>query len=299
MNLLYEIDSNPSFIVEEELNESTGVSSKTYKIKGVFSTIGEKNRNGRTYPSHLWEREVSKYQENFSSGSLNTLMEWQHPARTNVDPMEAVAKITDLKISGNKVLGEAVLLNNPKANQLKSLIDNGIKISVSSRGVGSVKNGIVEDFKLVTYDLVDQPSDFNATMNGMVESYSLNEGVLEDLNFKLDENGNIHKVCKDDVCHLFETSEIQKAILEKFSSILNEAKVYKVTQKEFNAPKFQKWIKDDLGDIENSESKPGLIIYNNKAGKPVFSYSKKLENLTIIQNGLTLQQLQKYGLETN
>lgn len=298
MKLLYEIDSNPSFIVEEELNETTGVSSKTYKIKGVFSTIGEKNRNGRTYPSQLWEREVAKYQENFSSGSLNTLMEWQHPARTNVDPMEAVAKITELKISGNKVLGEAVLLNNPKANQLKSLIDNGIKISVSSRGVGSVKNGIVEDFKLVTYDLVDQPSDFNATMNGMVESYSINEGVLEDLNFKLDENGNIHKVCKDDVCHLFETSEIQKAILEKFSSILIEAKVYKVTQKEFNAPKFQKWIKDDLGDIENSENKPGLTIYNNKAGKPVFSYSKKLENLTIIQNGLTLQQLQKYGLET-
>ena len=63
-------------------------------------------------------------------------MEYEHPARTEVDPMEAVAKITSLRQEGNLVLGEAVLLDNPKANQIKSLIDNGIKISVSSREIG-------------------------------------------------------------------------------------------------------------------------------------------------------------------
>ena len=82
--------------------------------------------------------------------------------------MNAVAVIDKLEIKDNYVMGEATLLDNEKANQLKSLIDNGIKISVSSRGAGSVKNGIVEDFHLITYDLVDNPSDYNATMEGFI-----------------------------------------------------------------------------------------------------------------------------------
>lgn len=225
MKLLYEMDAELDYFVEEELNEATGTTAKKYRIKGVFSTIGEKNRNGRVYPSNIWEKEIGTYQQNFSNGSHTTLMEWQHPARTSVDPMEAVAKIEKLNIKGNKVMGEAVLLNNPKANQLKTLIDNGIKISVSSRGVGTVKNGIVEDFRLVTYDIVDTPSDFNATMNGMLESHQLNEGVIEDLEFEIDDAGNISKVCSEDgVCHMFEAKEIEEAILEKFTELLKVIK---------------------------------------------------------------------------
>jgi hypothetical protein len=222
---MYDIDSSADFLVEETLDEATGRSSKKYKISGVFSTIGEKNRNGRIYPRDLWETEVTKYQNNFESGSMNTLMEWEHPARTEVDPMEAVAKITKLAIKDKYVMGEAVLLDNPKANQLKSLIDNGIKISVSSRGVGSVKNGVVENFKLVTYDIVASPSDYNATMNGLVESHRLNEGVIEDMNFKIDDNGNISRICdKDGVCHMFEKEEIHSAISTKFGEFLNGLK---------------------------------------------------------------------------
>ena len=143
MNLIFDIDSKSELEVSEQVNEATGNTEKKYKIKGIFSTIGEKNRNGRIYPRPIWESEISNYQENFENGSINTLMEWEHPSRTNVDPMQAVAKIESLKIEGNYVIGEAVLLNNEKAQQLKSLIDNGIKISVSSRGVGNVRNGIV------------------------------------------------------------------------------------------------------------------------------------------------------------
>jgi hypothetical protein len=222
MKLMYEIDSSPEFYVEETLDESTGKSEKKYKIKGVFSTIGEKNRNGRIYPKHLWETNVRNYQTNFKTGSINTLMEYEHPARTEVDPMEAVAKIEKLDIDGKYVIGEAILLNNPKANQLKSLIDAGVKISVSSRGVGSVKNGIVENFKLVTYDVVATPSDYNATMNGLVESHKLNEGVVEDLNFDIDDNGNIFKVCDENgVCHMFTESEKKEAVITKFKEALD------------------------------------------------------------------------------
>lgn len=225
LKIIYDIDARPEFVVEEEINEATGGTSKKYKIKGVFSTIGEKNRNGRIYPRELWEGEVTKYQTNFQSGSINTLMEWEHPARTTVDPMSAVAKITALKIKDKYVMGEAVLLDNEKANQLKSLIDNGVQISVSSRGVGSVKNGIVENFKLVTYDLVAAPSDYNATMNGLVESFQLNEGVIEDLSFTVDQFGNIVPMNEcEGACDLFEKEDINKAFQDKFAQILEELK---------------------------------------------------------------------------
>ena len=221
MKLMFDLDAQPEFIVEEHINEATGTTSKKYKIKGIFSTMGEKNRNGRIYPRDIWESEITKYQDNFNSGSINTLMEWEHPARTNVDPMEAVAKITALNVKDKYVIGEAVLLDNPKANQLKSLIDNGIKISVSSRGVGAVKNGIVENFKLVTYDIVAAPSDYNATMNGLVESYQLNEGVIEELSFSIDSFGNIVTMNEcEGACHMFDKKDIDNAIKEKFTNLL-------------------------------------------------------------------------------
>ena len=219
MNLIFDIDSKSELEVTEQVNEATGNTEKKYKIKGIFSTIGEKNRNGRIYPKQLWESEISSYQDNFTNGSINTLMEWEHPSRTNVDPMQAVAKIESLKIEGNYVIGEAVLLNNEKAQQLKSLIDNGIKISVSSRGVGNARNGIVENFKLITYDLVSDPSDYNATMNGVCESYQLNEGVVQGKNFKYDTDGNIVEVSDKDLC-LFETKDIQSALKDKFADFL-------------------------------------------------------------------------------
>lgn len=191
-NLIFECEAyDLNFNTEEVLNEATGKKEKTYRIKGIFSTIGERNRNGRIYPRELWEREIRNYQTEIANGTINTLMEWEHPARTEVDPMQAVAKIEKLEISGQYVMGEAVLLNNEKSNQLKSLIDNKIKISVSSRGVGNVNDSThtVEDFKLITYDLVANPSDYNATMNGVCESYRLNEGILQGKEFDVDEKG--------------------------------------------------------------------------------------------------------------
>jgi len=227
MNLIFDNESSPEFVVEESINESTGKTDKKYKIKGVFSTIGEKNRNGRIYPRNLWETEISKYQNNFESGSIDTLMEYEHPARSQVDPMEAVAKITSLRIKDRFVMGEAVLLDNPKANQLKTLIENNVKMSVSSRGVGSVKNGIVENFKLVTYDIVAQPSDYNASMHGLVEGYQLNEGIVEGISFELDDFGNLVQSTKDKLINecsedIFHQNQINEAIIDKFEQMLEE-----------------------------------------------------------------------------
>lgn len=211
-SLIFDADNQGlSVVKEEEINEATGKSEKKYKIKGIFSTIGEKNRNGRTYPRPIWEREVAAYQNEIKSGSINTLMEYEHPARTEVDPMKAVSKITKLWIEGPYVMGEAVLLDNPQANQLKSLVDNDVKISVSSRGVGSVKNGIVESFKLITYDIVPNPSDYNATMNGMCEAQRLCEGIVQGKSYEIDNFGNI--VEKTEIAE--ETTEVKTEEIEE------------------------------------------------------------------------------------
>lgn len=217
-SLMFDADAQQLKIeCEEGINEATGRSEKKYRIKGIFSTIAEKNRNGRVYPRNLWESEVANYQNEIKTGSINTLMEYEHPARTAVDPMKAVSKIEKLWIEGKYVMGEAVLLDNPRANQLKSLIDNGVKISVSSRGVGSVKNGIVESFKLITYDVVPNPSDYNATMNGMCESMQLCEGVVQGKNYECDKYGNIIE------CDPLPTkNDIHDMILEEFETFLNK-----------------------------------------------------------------------------
>lgn len=216
-SLMFDTDANVQQLQierEESINEATGKSEKKYKIKGVFSTIAEKNKNGRVYPKNLWESEVASYQNEIKTGSINTLMEYEHPARTAVDPMKAVAKIEKLWIEGNYVMGESVLLDNPQANQLKSLIDNGVKISVSSRGVGNVRNGVVESFKLITYDVVPNPSDYNATMNGMCESMQLCEGVVQGKNFECDQFGNLIE------CESVE--DVQNAIRGSFDDFLNK-----------------------------------------------------------------------------
>lgn len=182
------LDSDAKLSKVGRIDESAG---SKYKIKGIFASIGLQNRNKRTYTREAWEEAIAEYIPHLSDGSIASLMEYHHPARATIEPIEAVGKITSLYIEGDYVMGEAVLLDNPKANQLKTLIDNGIKISVSSRALGLVKNGFVNKFKLITFDVVPDPSDYNATMNGICENYQLNEGVVIDRDFYITENGEI------------------------------------------------------------------------------------------------------------
>lgn len=207
MKLIYE-NNDVSF--EQILSETA---EKKYRIKGVFSSPGKKNKNGRIYPMNIWEREVQKYQEHLNTGHPNTLMELNHPPRTHVDMMEAVAKMEKLWIENGYVYGEAVLLDNEKANQLKTLIDNGIKMSVSSRGVGSVKGDIVENFNLVNFDIIPNlgQSDYSAEMYGIVE------GVLQDKNFLITESGEIVETAENEILEAN-----QKILDAKYQTKINQ-----------------------------------------------------------------------------
>jgi len=185
--------------IEDELNESSGQTERNYYLSGICSTPEVKNRNGRFYSRAIWEREVAKYQKEITDRTVNSLGEWQHPARSTVDPIKAVMRITELafKDDGNVWVKAKILNDNTEiTNKLKGLIKEGVKIGISTRGVGKVSaTGIVEDFKLITADLVDMPSDYNAMLNGVVEGYVFENGIMLDKEYTVDENGCVGEVC--------------------------------------------------------------------------------------------------------
>lgn len=178
--VLFDVEEHQMELTESVITNAQGQEEKHFYIRGKFATIGIKNRNGRTYPRNLWEREVQKYQDVISSGSVNTLMEWEHPEnRLKVDPKKAVGKITKLWIEGDFVMGEAVIFDTQESEIIKNMIKHGVKISVSSRAKGSVgAGGVVQTFELITFDIVTEPSDFSATMSGVFESFD--EDAIEE-----------------------------------------------------------------------------------------------------------------------
>lgn len=206
--------------IEEEVNESSGKKEKNYYIQGVFSTPGQKNRNGRIYPMNIWEREVAKYQQCIANNTVETLGEWEHPSRSSVDPLQAVMKMVEVKMDNGLVIGKAKILNNnsEKTNQLKALIDEGMKIGVSSRGVGSVRGDIVENFNLITWDAVASPSDYNSNLSGICES-------MQDKNFLITESGEIKEVTTQEPIQeakLELTLEEKKIAVERFMKNFRE-----------------------------------------------------------------------------
>ncbi len=251
MKLMYD-NSDVSF--EQELTEGL---EKKYRINGIFSTPEKQNKNGRIYPMSIWEREVAKYQDVLKSGHPNSLMELEHPPRSQVDMMEAVARIEKLYIENGYVMGEAVLLDNPKANQLKTLIDNGIKMSVSSRGVGSVKGNIVENYNLVNFDVIANlgQSDHSAEMYGIVE------GVLQDKNFLITESGEIKEVTLIPEIEILEaktelTLEEKKIAVERFMKnfreILGKSGNSSVNESKNNIDEFIRLLDNKVASIKSS-----------------------------------------------
>ncbi len=251
MKLMYD---NSEISFEQELSEAQ---EKKYRIKGVFSTPEKQNKNGRIYPMSIWEREVEKYQEILKSGHPNCLMELNHPSRSQVDMMEAVARIEKVWIENNCVMGEAVLLDNPKANQLKTLIDNGIKMAVSSRGVGSVKGNLVENYKLICWDVIPnlEQSDHQAEMYGIVE------GVLQDKNFLITESGEIKEVQIQD--------NLDEAINSKNWSNLKE---FMKKQAGFSAWEFEGDYETLIISYKTPKQAAQAFTNSNKSANELMSY---------------------------
>jgi hypothetical protein len=147
--------------------------TKKYAIEGVFMQSESKNRNGRIYPKKIMENAVAKYvdtqvSKNRAVGELN------HPEGPTVNLDKVSHLITDLRWEGNDVVGKASILDTPMGQIVKGLLEGGVNLGVSTRGMGSLEQRagamyVGEDFTLSTVDIVQDPSAPNAFVNGIME----------------------------------------------------------------------------------------------------------------------------------
>ena len=156
------------------ITEGRGANKKMY-IEGVFLQGDIKNRNGRMYPKQTLMREVNRYNENFVEKG-RALGELGHPDGPTVNLDRVSHKIVSLKESGNNFIGKAKILSTPMGKIASSLLDEGVMLGVSSRGVGSLKmtneghKVVGEDFMLATAaDIVADPSAPDAFVQGIME----------------------------------------------------------------------------------------------------------------------------------
>ena len=182
MKLITEEVSKVKFITE-----GRGAKKKMY-IEGVFLQGDIKNRNGRMYPVNTLSREVNRYNESFIKKG-RALGELGHPDGPTVNLDRVSHKITSLRQEGRNFVGKAQLLDTPMGKIAKSLIDEGVTLGVSSRGVGSLKTTtegykvVGEDFMLATAaDIVADPSAPDAFVDGIMEgkNWVWDGGVLRE-----------------------------------------------------------------------------------------------------------------------
>ena len=168
MLLITEVNDNVNLVTEEVNGE------KQYHIDGIFMQAEQKNRNGRVYPSKVLMNEVKKYNNDYVR-SKRAMGELGHPDGPQLNLERVSHLIKELRIDGNDVYGKAKILDTPYGKIVKNLISEGVKIGVSSRGMGSLKqnssgvNEVQDDFSLSAVDIVADPSAPDAFVEGIME----------------------------------------------------------------------------------------------------------------------------------
>ena len=184
MKLISEHFSDDVEYIKEE-DEKTG--KNNYKLKGIFLQSEIKNRNGRVYPFEVLDKEVKRYNKEFIKEN-RAYGELGHPEGPTVNLDKVSHMVTSLKPDGKNFIGEAKVMGTPMGTIVKNIMDDGGKLAVSSRGMGSLeqKNGanyVKDDFYLATAaDIVADPSAPNAFVQGIMEGkeWVWNNGLLQE-----------------------------------------------------------------------------------------------------------------------
>ena len=212
MKLITEQIESVEFLIEEN------GSKKNHFIEGIFLQSDIKNRNGRVYPMNVLEKEVQRYSESYISKD-RALGELGHPEGPTVNLDRVSHKIISLQREGSNFIGKAKLLDTPMGKIAKSLIDEGVKLGVSSRGVGSLQeksgvNYVRDDFMLATAaDIVADPSAPDAFVNGIMEG---KEWIWNNGTFK---EAELQQVKED--LERVSRGELEGKILEGFERLLS------------------------------------------------------------------------------
>ena len=197
------------------LTEKKEDGTKSVYIEGIFMQAEKPNRNGRMYGRGIMEREVQKYQELINE--KRSLGELGHPPNPSINLNQVSHMITGLKFEGNDVYGKAKILDTPMGKIAKNFIEEGVRLGVSSRGLGSVKlnkegvNEVQDDFHLATVDIVADPSAPDAFVQGIMESaeWILENGVWKAIQIEQAQN-TIRKASKADL------NKVKLQVFEQF-----------------------------------------------------------------------------------
>ena len=197
------------------LTEKKEDGTKSVYIEGIFMQAEKPNRNGRIYGKGIMEREVQKYQELINE--KRSLGELGHPPNPSINLNQVSHMITGLKFEGNDIYGKAKILDTPMGKIAKNFIEEGVRLGVSSRGLGSVKlnkegvNEVQDDFHLATVDIVADPSAPDAFVQGIMESadWILENGIWKAVQIEQAQN-TIRKASKADL------NKVKLQVFEQF-----------------------------------------------------------------------------------
>ena len=168
---LFEVSSH-------QINESLNNNGGRLIVNGVLQRADAKNQNGRIYPRNILMREANKYADTYIK-ERRALGELDHPDSSVVNLNNVSHNVLDMKWQGNNLVGTVEVLSTPAGNILKELFRSGIKLGISSRGMGSVKEVMREgentvevqpDFELIAFDFVSNPSTHGAFLSPVNES---------------------------------------------------------------------------------------------------------------------------------
>jgi hypothetical protein len=179
------VDYIPFSITPTQINEAMKENNGKLVVKGVLQRAEAKNQNGRVYPREILVRESKKYDENFVKQN-RALGELDHPDSSVVNLQNVSHNVKEMHFEGDNLVGTVEILTTPSGNILKELFKNGIKLGISSRGLGSVEvvresNGdqvskVGDDFELIAFDFVSNPSTHGAFLHPMNESVNNQQG---------------------------------------------------------------------------------------------------------------------------
>jgi len=172
------VDYLPFQIAPEQISESIKENNGKLIVRGVLQRAEAKNQNGRVYPRETLMRETKKYLKEFVN-EKRAMGELDHPESSVVNLANVSHNISEMHWEGDNLLGEVEVLSTPSGNILKELFKSGIKLGISSRGMGSVETvneegdqvvKVQPDFELIAFDFVSNPSTHGAFMYPMNES---------------------------------------------------------------------------------------------------------------------------------
>ena len=187
----------PFEIQPHQISEAMKENNGKLVVKGVLQRADTRNQNGRVYPKEILMREAKKYSSNFVT-QKRAMGELDHPESSVVNLQNVSHNVTEMSWNGDDLVGTVEILTTPSGNILRELFKNGIKLGISSRGMGSVEpmqegdgQKVGQDFELIAFDFVSNPSTHGAFL------YPMNESVDKKISIRDGKYGKVEAVIND------------------------------------------------------------------------------------------------------